>query len=75
MSGRDRQARALARSQRATLTKTTLAGETDPDPIDGAEAVSLLTRLSLESHRLAQLPEPTYTRAQIPVRFVPSRLT
>lgn len=75
MSAPDRRARALARSQRLTLTRTTLADETDPQPIDGAEAVSLLTRLSLESHRLAQLPEPTYTRAEIPVRFVPGRRT
>ena len=76
VSDADRRARALARTQRAILHKTTVsAQERDLSPIAGAEAVSLLTRLSRESFQLAGLGEPTYARAQIPCRFVRGRLT
>ena len=49
--------------------------ELDLSPVSGAEAISLLTRLSRESHQLAQHAEPAYTRDQIPCRFVRGRLT
>jgi hypothetical protein len=58
------------------LNKTQLLpDELDLSPVDGAEGVSLLTRLSIQSHRMAGLSEPTYTRRDIPIRFVPGRLT
>jgi hypothetical protein len=70
----DRRARAEARKKRAILRKTTLSErEHDLSPITGAEAVSLVDRLTRESWSLAGLPEPTYTRSEIPIRFVPRR--
>lgn len=45
--------------------------EVDLDPLSGEAAVSLVRRLTLESWSLAGLPLPEYTRAAIPVRFVP----
>lgn len=69
-----RRARALLRSQRVSLRKTHLkAKEAELHPLEGVEAISLLTRLSKESHSLAGYAEPTYTRQQIPCRFVPRR--
>ena len=47
----------------------------DPDPIRGAEAVSLVTRLTRESWAMAGREIPTYDRAHTPYRFVPGRLT
>ncbi len=37
----------------------------------GEAAISLVTRLTQESWSLAGLEIPTYSRASIPVRFVP----
>jgi hypothetical protein len=45
--------------------------EVDFSPVFGAEALSLVHRLTLTSFSLAGLTLPTYTRAQIPCRFVP----
>jgi hypothetical protein len=45
--------------------------EEDLSPLRGAEAVSLVYRLSLEAWSLAGLEEPTYTRRETPWRFVP----
>lgn len=47
--------------------------EVDFSPVSGAEALSLVHRLTLTSFSLAGLARPTYTRAQIPCRFVPRR--
>jgi hypothetical protein len=76
VSDAERRERARARSGRVILHKAQLQpDELDLSPVDGAEGVSLLTRLSIQSHRMAGLSEPTYTRRNIPVRFVPGRLT
>ena len=59
-----------------TLRKGRLqAREEDLSPIAGAEAVSLVQKLTDESWALAGLPFPSYTRAEIPCRFVPRRRT
>jgi len=47
--------------------------EVDFSPVFGPEAVSLVHRLTLASYSLAGRTPPTYTRAQIPCRFVPRR--
>lgn len=72
MSELAREARAAARRARMTLTKSALGpDEADLDPIRGAEAMSLVHRLTRESWALSGLPEPNYSRDQIPCRFVP----
>ena len=52
-------------------------GEPDVDlsPVFGAEALSLVYRLTRTSYSLAGHPQPTYTRATMPCRFVPRRAT
>jgi hypothetical protein len=45
--------------------------EEDLSPVRGAEAVSLVYRLSREAWSRAGLEEPTYTRRETPWRFVP----
>ena len=68
----DRKARAQERRERAVLRKSTLAaGEHDLHPLHGADAVSLLTRLSAESWALTGRAWPSYARHEIPHRFVP----
>lgn len=75
MDEADRQARAEARRQRATIVKGTLgAPEHDFDPLSGHAAISLVTRLSAESWSLSGRPQPSYSRREIPCRFVPGRL-
>jgi hypothetical protein len=55
-----------------TLHKARLGEpEVDLDPVFGAEAISLVARLTRSSYSLAGHPTPTYTRATIPCRFVP----
>jgi hypothetical protein len=74
MSDADRSSRARTRRGRAILRKTRLqASETDLTPIDGWDAVALVTELTAESWSLAGLDLPTYTRDRIPFRFVPGR--
>ena len=65
---------AQARRERMTLYKGR-AGEPEVDfsPIFGGEAISLLYRLTLTSFSLAGVSRPTYTRAEMPCRFVPRR--
>ncbi len=66
-----RHARAEARRRRITLRKTRLRDpELDDAPVRGAEAVSLVHRLTLESWALAGLELPTYSREATPIRFV-----
>ncbi|HEX7603104.1 MAG TPA: hypothetical protein VF316_15915 [Polyangiaceae bacterium] len=72
MSEAERRARAEVRRQTAVLHRARLAPvEGDFDPVTGADAVSLSCKLSLESWSATGQPLPTYTRAQIPIRFVP----
>ena len=69
--GADRKARSEERRGRITLRKTTLA---DSDPgvvIRGEAAVSLAVRLTDESWALSGAAFPTYSRRDIPCRFVP----
>lgn len=65
-----RRERAKARRQGITLRKARW-NDPDPDGIRGAAAVSLTATLSLECWALAGLEFPTYSRAEIPIRFVP----
>jgi hypothetical protein len=66
-----RRKRAEARKGRAVLYKTHLSPSgRDPEPIFGADAVSLVVHLTRESYALAGVAEPNYTRDQIPCRFV-----
>lgn len=57
-----------------TLRKTTLADDTDPSPVFGAEAISLVTQLTRSCWALAA-PDGSamdaVPRDQMPVRFVP----
>lgn len=72
MSEFAREVRAVERRARMTLSKTTLGPhEADCDPVRGAEAMSLVHRLTRESWAFSGLPEPNYSRDQIPCRFVP----
>jgi hypothetical protein len=73
----DRRTRAEARRQRAILRKTTVAREheSDPSPVRGPDAVSLVHRLTLESWSLSGRELPAYSRAHLPIRFVRGRPT
>ena len=72
MSDADRRARAVARASRVVLHKAQLQDrEADLCPVRGAEALSLVHALTQEGWSLAGLPQPSYTRAEIPCRFVP----
>ena len=76
MNDEERRKRAEKRRQSATLAWSTLeTRDRDPDPIGGAEALSLAWRLTCESWFLARRETPRYDRASIPHRFVRGRLT
>lgn len=76
MADSDRKARAELRRAQAILRKARLQpDEDDINPLSGAAAVSLVHRLTLESWSLSRREMPTYEREQVPVRFVPGRLT
>ena len=49
--------------------------EVDLSPISGADAISLVYRLTRASYSLAGQPEPTYPREHIPCKFVPRSRT
>lgn len=67
-----RRRRAEERRRRATLQWAPPGVvEPDPHPVAGAEAISLVTRLTRESWSLSGLPWPEYARADTPYRFVP----
>lgn len=72
MAESDRRSRAEGRRAHVVIRSTSLyePGE-DPVPVHGPEAVSLVHRLTRESWSLAGLAQPTYTRAETPIRFVP----
>ena len=68
--------RAQARSEQMTLRKSHLGEpEVDFSPVFGAEAMSLVYRLTLASYDLAGHTHPAYSREQIPCRFVPRHPT
>jgi len=68
----ERAARTESRRKRAVLNRTKLSPrEPDPAPVSGAEALGLVTRLTREGWSAAGLEIPTYSRSDIPVRFVP----
>jgi hypothetical protein len=70
----DAEKRAQARRERMTLRKGRLGeSEVDFTPVFGSEAISLVYRLTLASYSLAGQARPTYTREQIPCKFVPRR--
>lgn len=72
----DAERRALARRERMILRKSRVGEpELDLSPVFGAEAISLVYRLTRASYSLSGHPQPEYTRAQIPCRFVPRRST
>jgi hypothetical protein len=68
--------RAQTRRERMTLRKTRVGEpEVDLSPTFGAEAISLVYRLTRTSYGLARLPRPEYTRGTMPCKFVPRRTT
>jgi hypothetical protein len=67
----DAERRAYERRTRMSLHKARVGEpEVDLSPVFGAEAVSLVHRLTRMSYSLAGHPLPTYPRAQMPCRFV-----
>jgi hypothetical protein len=76
MSRDDREARARKRRRSADLRKTRLrAAGSDPFPVRGVEALSLVTRPTMEAWSLGGREVPGYARAETPCRFVPSGVT
>jgi hypothetical protein len=76
MDDTERTARAERRRQKILLHRTTLKrAESDLTPVWGVAAIALVQHLTRESWAAAQKPTPTYSRKEIPVRFVPGRLT
>ncbi|MBN2573527.1 MAG: hypothetical protein JXP73_03090 [Deltaproteobacteria bacterium] len=70
----DAEKRAQARQSRMILRKTHLGQpEVDLSPVFGAEAVSLVQRLTRMSYSLAGQPLPVGKRAEMPCRFVRRR--
>jgi hypothetical protein len=68
--------RAQARREGMILRKSQLGEpEADLSPVFGADAISLVYRLTRASYSLAGHPHPTYTRELIPWKFVPRRGT
>jgi hypothetical protein len=76
MNDIDRKARAARRRQNTLLNRTTLKrAEADLTPLSGLAAVALVELLTRESWAAARKATPSYRREEIPVRFVPGRLT
>lgn len=68
----DAELRAKARGERMTLRKARLGEpEVELTPVSGADAISLVTRLTRTSYSLAGYQAAAYTRRSIPCRFVP----
>lgn len=65
-----RRRRAEARRGRMRIVKTDHGTTADASPVRGEEAMSLVWPLTRTSWMLAGRPFPTYTRAEIPFRFV-----
>jgi hypothetical protein len=69
-----RRKRAGARKGHFVIHRARLAPiEHDPSPVRGAEAISLVSRLTRESWSLGGLELPAYPRSATPFRFVPGR--
>ena len=67
----DAERRAQARRARVTLRKSHLGDpEADAIPVFGAEAVSLVHRLTRMSYSLAGHPLPVRARSEVRCRFV-----
>jgi hypothetical protein len=76
METTEREARAARRRQSIVLNRTTLKRtETDLTPLSGFAAIALVEELTRETWAIGGKPTPTYRRDEIPVRFVPGRLT
>jgi glycosyltransferase involved in cell wall biosynthesis len=71
-----RRARADQRRATATIRRGTLQREElDLSPVRGADAITLVTRLTREAWSLSGSTMPAYTRNSVPWRFVPGRPT
>ena len=69
----ERNARAEARRQTATIVRTRLGDEATADnSACGAAAISLVTRLTLSAWALSGRELPRYSRGETPFRFVPN---
>ncbi len=67
-----RQKRAAERAKVMVLRKGRIGEpEVDFTPVRGAAAISLATRLTIESFSVARLDLARHSRADGPVRFVP----
>ena len=76
MDTTEREARAARRRQSTLLKRTTLKrAESDLTPLSGFAAIALVQQLTRETWAVGGKPTPTYRREEIPVRFVPGRLT
>ena len=72
----EREARAARRRQTLLLKRTTLKrAESDLTPLSGLAAIALVQQLTRETWAIAGKTTPIYRREEIPVRFVPGRLT
>jgi hypothetical protein len=71
MSDDDRKRRAEHRQRTMTMRRTRLGEEDDSVRLKGAEAISLVTKLTRMSFGYRQSDAASYTRRDIPVRFVP----
>ena len=71
MSDEQRRARAARRREEALIVRTTLQPrERDLSPVRAEEAISLVTRLTLEAWSLSGRSLPQYARGDVPIRFV-----
>jgi hypothetical protein len=69
---RARQERAALRAKAMVIRKARLGEpELDFSPVRGAEAISLTTRLTIESFSLARLDSVQQPRSRMAIRFVP----
>lgn len=70
MDETDRQKRVEMRRQRMTITRCSLEdSHIDPDPVYGAEAISLAAVLTRQAWAFSRRPFPKYARYDIPVHF------
>jgi len=67
----NRKKRAELRRQQMTITHCRLEdSDIDPQPIFGAEAISLAAVISRQAWAFSGRPFPSYKRSEIPVRFI-----
>jgi len=71
LEDRARQERAALRVKAMVIRKSRLGEpELDFTPVSGAEAISLTTRLTIESFSLARVDSARRPRGSMPIRFV-----